>query len=86
MTQVRSLTVGRDRPGASGTGYSRSASPSRGDNDFDESLRAISRSGTIERIQGVMRKATFEADDAWSETFLSALKAYPDLPADGIAT
>jgi RNA polymerase sigma factor (sigma-70 family) len=23
-----------------------------------------------------------EADDAWSETFLSALKAYPDLPAD----
>ena len=23
-----------------------------------------------------------EADDAWSETFLSALKAYPELPAD----
>jgi RNA polymerase sigma factor (sigma-70 family) len=23
-----------------------------------------------------------EADDAWSETFLSALKAYPQLPAD----
>src|SRR3954465_15258650 len=23
-----------------------------------------------------------EADDAWSETFLSAMKAYPDLPAD----
>ena len=23
-----------------------------------------------------------EADDAWSETFLSALKAYPSLPAD----
>lgn len=23
-----------------------------------------------------------EADDAWSETFLSALKAYPDLPPD----
>jgi RNA polymerase sigma factor (sigma-70 family) len=23
-----------------------------------------------------------DADDAWSETFLSALKAYPDLPAD----
>src|ERR1700727_161770 len=22
-----------------------------------------------------------DADDAWSETFLSALKAYPDLPA-----
>ena len=23
-----------------------------------------------------------DADDAWSETFLSALKAYPGLPAD----
>jgi DNA-directed RNA polymerase specialized sigma24 family protein len=23
-----------------------------------------------------------DADDAWSETFLSAIKAYPDLPAD----
>ncbi|GAA4684455.1 RNA polymerase sigma factor [Frondihabitans cladoniiphilus] len=23
-----------------------------------------------------------EADDAWSETFLAALRAYPDLPAD----
>ncbi|WIM86158.1 RNA polymerase sigma factor [Candidatus Mycobacterium wuenschmannii] len=23
-----------------------------------------------------------DADDAWSETFLAALKAYPDLPAD----
>lgn len=25
---------------------------------------------------------TDDADDAWSETFLSALKAYPELPAD----
>ncbi len=25
---------------------------------------------------------TVDADDAWSETFLSALRAYPDLPAD----
>ena len=25
---------------------------------------------------------TGEADDAWSETFLSAMRAYPDLPAD----
>src|ERR1700684_3711264 len=23
-----------------------------------------------------------DADDAWSETFLSAMRAYPDLPAD----
>ena len=26
-----------------------------------------------------------DADDAWSETFLSAMKAYPDLPADANA-
>ena len=26
-----------------------------------------------------------DADDAWSETFLSALRAYPDLPADANA-
>jgi RNA polymerase sigma factor (sigma-70 family) len=25
---------------------------------------------------------TVDADDAWSETFLSAMKAYPELPAD----
>ncbi len=25
---------------------------------------------------------TVDADDAWSETFLSAMKAYPDLPGD----
>ena len=23
-----------------------------------------------------------DADDAWSETFLAAMKAYPDLPSD----
>jgi len=26
--------------------------------------------------------SSVDADDAWSETFLSALKAYPELPAD----
>jgi RNA polymerase sigma factor (sigma-70 family) len=26
--------------------------------------------------------ARFDADDAWSETFLAALRAYPELPAD----
>jgi RNA polymerase sigma factor (sigma-70 family) len=26
--------------------------------------------------------ARYDADDAWSETFLAALRAYPDLPAD----
>jgi len=30
--------------------------------------------------RAVLRPA--DADDAWSETFLSAMKAYPDLPAD----
>ena len=25
---------------------------------------------------------TADADDAWSETFLASMKAYPDLPAD----
>ncbi len=36
--------------------------------------------GTVLRVcRAVVGPA--DADDAWSETFLSALKAYPDLPA-----
>jgi RNA polymerase sigma factor (sigma-70 family) len=36
---------------------------------------------TVLRVcRGVLGKA--DADDAWSETFLSALQAYPGLPAD----
>ena len=36
--------------------------------------------GTVLRVcRAVVGSA--DADDAWSETFLSALKAYPDLPA-----
>jgi len=37
--------------------------------------------GTVLRVcRAVLEPA--DADDAWSETFLSALKAYPRLPAD----
>ncbi len=37
--------------------------------------------GTVLRVcRAILGPA--DADDAWSETFLSALKAYPELPAD----
>jgi RNA polymerase sigma factor (sigma-70 family) len=36
---------------------------------------------TVLRVCRVLVGAV-DGDDAWSETFLSALKAYPDLPAD----
>jgi RNA polymerase sigma factor (sigma-70 family) len=37
--------------------------------------------GTVLRVvRAVLGHA--DADDAWSETFLAAMKAYPDLPAD----
>jgi len=37
--------------------------------------------GTVLRVcRAVLGPA--DADDAWSETFLSAMRAYPDLPAD----
>jgi RNA polymerase sigma factor (sigma-70 family) len=36
---------------------------------------------TVLRVCGAV-VGPVDADDAWSETFLSALKAYPDLPAD----
>jgi RNA polymerase sigma factor (sigma-70 family) len=45
--------------------------------------------GTVVAVHGstVLRVCravlgTVDADDAWSETFLSAMRAYPDLPAD----
>jgi len=45
--------------------------------------------GTVVAVHGstVLRVCrallgTIDADDAWSETFLSAMRAYPDLPAD----
>ena len=36
---------------------------------------------TVLRVCRAMLDAS-DADDAWSETFLSAFKAYPDLPPD----
>jgi RNA polymerase sigma factor (sigma-70 family) len=36
---------------------------------------------TVLRVCRAVLEAA-DADDAWSETFLSAMKAYPDLPAD----
>ena len=37
--------------------------------------------GTVLRVCRALL-GTAEAEDAWSETFLAALKAYPELPAD----
>ena len=37
---------------------------------------------TVLRVCRAVRRAQVDAEDAWSETFLSALRAYPDLPAD----
>ncbi len=37
----------------------------------------------ILRVCRAVLGATADADDAWSETFLAALKAWPDFPADG---
>ena len=38
--------------------------------------------GTVLRVCRAVLGKTPDADDAWSETFLSALQAYPRLPAD----
>ena len=45
-----------------------------------ESVVSIHGSTVLRVCRAVLGPA--DADDAWSETFLSALKAYPDLPAD----
>jgi len=46
---------------------------------FDELVR--DHGARVWRVcRGVLAPA--DADDAWSETFLAALRAYPDLPAD----
>lgn len=37
----------------------------------------------ILRVCRAVLGPTADADDAWSETFLAALKAWPDFPADG---
>jgi RNA polymerase sigma factor (sigma-70 family) len=45
-----------------------------------ERVVAVHGSTVLRVCRAVLGAA--DADDAWSETFLSALKAYPDLPAD----
>jgi RNA polymerase sigma factor (sigma-70 family) len=45
-----------------------------------ESVISVHGSTVLRVCRAVLGPA--DADDAWSETFLSALKAYPDLPAD----
>lgn len=37
---------------------------------------------TVLRVCRAMLGPAADADDAWSETFLAAMRAYPDLPAD----
>lgn len=37
---------------------------------------------TVLRVCRAVLGSATDADDAWSETFLSALKAYPDLPGE----
>lgn len=45
--------------------------------------RTVSRHGpTVMRVCRAVLGAGPDADDAWSETFLAALRAWPDLPAD----
>lgn len=46
---------------------------------FDEIV--TEHGGTVLRVCRALL-AHHDADDAWSETFLAALRAYPDLPAD----
>lgn len=44
---------------------------------------AVDRHGpTVLRVCRAVLGAGADADDAWSETFLSALRAWPDLPED----
>ncbi len=45
-----------------------------------EAVVAVHGSAVLRVCRAVL--GAVDADDAWSETFLSALKAYPDLPGD----
>jgi RNA polymerase sigma factor (sigma-70 family) len=45
-----------------------------------ETLVAVHGPAVLRVCRAVL--GAVDADDAWSETFLSAMKAYPDLPAD----
>ena len=47
---------------------------------FEEVVTA--HGGTVLRVCRAVLGPGADADDAWSETFLAAMKAWPDLPAD----
>jgi len=47
---------------------------------FDSAVRA--HGPTVLRVCRAVLGSDDEADDAWSETFLAALRAWPELPAD----
>ena len=47
---------------------------------FEEVVTA--HGGTVLRVCRAVLGPGPDADDAWSETFLAAMKAWPDLPAD----
>jgi RNA polymerase sigma factor (sigma-70 family) len=42
----------------------------------------IAHGGTVLRVCRAVLGPGADADDAWSETFLAAMKAWPELPAD----
>ena len=48
-----------------------------------ESVVAHHGATVLRVVRAVLGHA--DADDAWSEAFLAAMKAYPDLPADVLA-
>src|SRR6202034_1378878 len=71
------------RAGSSENGTSRSVVPKRlpGVTDKRPFAEVVSLHGpTVLRVCRAVL-GPVDADDAWSETFLSALKAYPELPA-----
>lgn len=47
---------------------------------FDEIVQR--HAATVLRVCRAVLDSRADAEDAWSETFLAALRAYPDLPAD----
>jgi RNA polymerase sigma factor (sigma-70 family) len=53
--------------------------PVRGKQPFED-IVAIHGAAVLRVCRAVLGPG--DADDAWSETFLSAMKAYPDLPGD----
>jgi RNA polymerase sigma factor (sigma-70 family) len=83
--QRRSECGGRGSPGdgfvtaTSQTKQAECLPPVRGKQPFED-IVAIHGATVLRVCRAVLGPS--DADDAWSETFLSAMKAYPDLPGD----